>query len=135
YSTEHIEAYSAYTAVRSGKAGMHFEQAPELETYYLQCIRDSVDELLRVEQLDMAQVKVILPPQISAVFITALSDTMNINRDKFVDVSHKDGDLFTSSLAYTLQYVRKQRLVEPGDIGLIISVGAGVQVGCATYYF
>jgi amino acid adenylation domain-containing protein len=135
YSTEHIEAFSAYTAVRSGKAGMHFEQAPELETYYLQCIRDSVDELLRVEQLDMAQVKVILPPQISAVFITALSDTMNINRDKFVDVSHKDGDLFTSSLAYTLQYVRKQRLVEPGDIGLIISVGAGVQVGCATYYF
>src|SRR5207247_10120845 len=123
------------TGIGIDKEAMQFDKAPEHETYYLQCIRDSVDELLRVEQLDMAQVKVILPPLISAVFITALSDIMNINRDKFVDASHKDGDLFTSSLAYTLQDVRKQRLVEPGDIGLFISAGACVQVGCATYYF
>jgi amino acid adenylation domain-containing protein len=135
YSPEHIEAISAYATIRNGKTGMHFEKAPELETYYLQCIRDAVNELLRVEQLDINQIKVILPPQISTAFITALSNTMNVSRDKFVDIPHEDGDLFTSSLAYTLQYAREQHRVNPGDIGLIISVGAGIQVGCATYYF
>jgi 3-oxoacyl-[acyl-carrier-protein] synthase III len=135
YFTEHIEAISAYATIRNGKTGMHFEKAPELESYYPQCIREAVDDLLRVEQLDIAQVKVILPPQISTAFITALSDTMNVSRDKFVDIPHEDADLFTSSLVYTLQYAREQQRVNPGDIGLIISVGAGIQVGCATYYF
>ena len=31
--------------------------------------------------------------------------------------------------------VREQGLVQPGDIGLIVAVGSGIQVGCATYYF
>ncbi len=58
---------------------------------------------------------------------------MNISRDKFVDVARKD--LFTSSLPYSLEHIREQHLVKPGDIGLIITVGSGIQVGCATYYF
>ncbi len=131
--TSYIDAFKAYGVQRNGKTGMHFEKDPELETCYLQCIREAVDELLRVEQLGISQIKVILPPQISPAFITALSNTMNLSRDRFVDPAH-GGDLFTSSLAYTLQYVREQHLVKPGDIGLIISIGAGIQVGCATYY-
>jgi amino acid adenylation domain-containing protein len=132
--TSYIDTFKAYGVQRNGKTGMHFEKDPGLETCYLQCIREAVDELLRVEQLDVSQIKVILPPQISPAFITALSNTMNLSRDRFVDLA-QGGDLFTSSLAYTLQYVREQHLVKPGDIGLIINVGTGIQVGCATYYF
>ena len=47
----------------------------------------------------------------------------------------KENDLFTSSLPYALEHVREQHLVEPGDIGLIINAGSGIQVGCAIYYF
>ena len=36
---------------------------------------------------------------------------------------------------FLLQHAHVNALVEPGDIGLIISVGAGIRVGCATYYF
>ncbi len=132
--TSYIDSFKAYGVQRNGKTGMHFEIDPELETCYLQCIREAVDELLRVEQLDVSQINVILPPQISPAFITALSNTMNLSRDRFVDLA-QGGDLFTSSLAYTLRYVREQHLVKPGDIGLIINVGMGVQIGCATYYF
>jgi hypothetical protein len=46
----------------------------------------------------------------------------------------KENDLFTSSLPYALEHVREQHLVEPGDIGLIINAGSGIQVGCAIYY-
>jgi 3-oxoacyl-[acyl-carrier-protein] synthase III len=58
---------------------------------------------------------------------------MDISRDKFVDVARKD--LFTSSLPYALEHIREQNLVEPGDIGLIIAIGSGIQVGCCIYHF
>jgi 3-oxoacyl-[acyl-carrier-protein] synthase III len=52
-----------------------------------------------------------------------------------VDIAHAGNDLYTSSLPYTLQHVREQNLVQSGDVGLIITAGSGIQVGCATYYF
>jgi 3-oxoacyl-[acyl-carrier-protein] synthase III len=36
---------------------------------------------------------------------------------------------------YALDHALRHQLVSPGDIGLIVSVGSGVQVGCATYRF
>ena len=133
YFPDYIETFKAYTLQRSGKTTMHFDEDPDIETYYLECISAAVCELMSIEKLDLAQIKVILPPQISAQFITSLSAKMNISRDKFVDVARKD--LFTSSLPYALEHIREQHLVKPRDIGLIITVGSGIQVGCATYYF
>jgi 3-oxoacyl-[acyl-carrier-protein] synthase III len=135
YFTDYIQACAAYTVQRGGKTCLGVEKDPHLETYYLQCIPDAVRELLRIERLDISQIQVILPPQISSNFIAALSDKMNLSRDKFVDIVRERSDLFTSSVPYALQYVREQQLVKPGDIGLIISAGSGIQVGCATYYF
>ncbi|HZU03680.1 MAG TPA: amino acid adenylation domain-containing protein [Ktedonobacteraceae bacterium] len=131
---EYLGAFASYTKFSNGKACLHFERDPELEAYYHHCIVETVHELLSIEQLDLAQIKVILPPQISSGFIQRLSETLKLNRDKFVDVE-PGHDLFTSSLPYALQHVREHNMVEPGDIGLIIAVGTGIQVGCATYYF
>jgi 3-oxoacyl-[acyl-carrier-protein] synthase III len=52
-----------------------------------------------------------------------------------VDIVDDGKDYFTSSLAYAFQYARRQDVVKPGDIGLIINVGTGIQIGCAIYYF
>jgi amino acid adenylation domain-containing protein len=136
YFSDYVNAFKAYTVVQQGgKICMRFEKDPGLETYYLQCISDAVRELLNIEQLDLSQVRVVLPPQISSTFITELSNEMNVSRDRFVDVAHDGYDLFTSSVPHVLRHVREQNLVQPGDIGLIIAVGTGIQVGCATYYF
>ena len=135
YFTDYLEAFSSYTRQHNGKTYMQYEEDPDLETYFLHCIRDAVRDLLSLEQLDLSQINVILPPQISAQFIARLSDAMNISRDKFVDIAHASNDLYTSSLPNTLQHVREQHLVKPGDVGLIITAGSGIQVGCATYYF
>jgi 3-oxoacyl-[acyl-carrier-protein] synthase III len=131
---EYMGALASYTKFYKGRVCLHFEKDPDLEAYYQQCITDTVHELLSIEQLDLSQIKVILPPQVSAGFIDRLSDTLKLSRDRFVDV-HASHDLFTSSLPYTLQHIREHVMVKPGDIGLIIAVGAGIQVGCATYYF
>lgn len=132
--TDYIDALSAHTMFRDGKAFLHFEQDEQIEHYYQQCIKEAVEELLRVEQLDMAHIKVVLPPQISTAFIDGLSNTMGVRREKFVDTC-TEHDLFTSSIPYALQYLRSRHLAQTGDIGLLITVGSGIQVGCATYYF
>ena len=44
-------------------------------------------------------------------------------------------DLYTSSAAYALRHALERKRVGPGDVGLIMGVGSGVQVGCAIYYF
>jgi len=135
YFPDYIEAFTASTLVSEGKTSMHFEKDPHIEARYLQCIREAVEELLDIEQLDLSRVKVILPPQISSAFIDRLSDDLGVDRNRFVDAVRNEGDLFTSSLPYALGQVREQNLVQPGDVGLIIAVGAGIQVGCATYHF
>jgi len=132
--TEYLESLNTYTMHSNGRIGLQIEQDTHLEGYYQQCIKETVRELLRVEQLDMSQIQLILPPQISSSFIDALSETLNVERGKFVDV-HAEHDLYTSSTAYALQRVREKGLAKSGDIGLIVEVGAGIQVACATYHF
>jgi len=108
---------------------------PALYDRYIECIPETVRELLDNQGLDISQIKIIFPPQISSEFISKLSKKMDLPADTFVDVTGDGGDLFTSSIPYALQYAEDNNLVEKGDIGLIISVGSGIQVGCATYYF
>jgi 3-oxoacyl-[acyl-carrier-protein] synthase III len=94
-----------------------------------------VDELLQREGLDISQIKAILPSQFSEHLNQGLSDVLGIERDRVVDVLESGKDLFNNSVPYSLQRIRQQKLVKPGDLGLIINVGAGTQVGCATYRF
>jgi 3-oxoacyl-[acyl-carrier-protein] synthase III len=134
YFTDYVDAFHAYTGLSNGKMLIHFAKDPQLETYYRQCIQEAVQELLSSEGLTLAQINLVLPPQISTGFIDALSVEMKVERKKFVDV-YNVCDLHTSSLPYTLRQVRERQLARPGDIGLVITVGSGIQVGCATYYF
>ncbi|HLG79056.1 MAG TPA: 3-oxoacyl-[acyl-carrier-protein] synthase III C-terminal domain-containing protein, partial [Ktedonobacteraceae bacterium] len=89
---------------------------------------------LDLEHLTLEQIKVILPSQVSPSFLATLSKRLEVPSEHIVNV-HAEHDLSTSSLAYTLHAVREQGRVQAGDVGLIINVGSGMQVGCATYYF
>jgi 3-oxoacyl-[acyl-carrier-protein] synthase III len=135
YATDHIGDFEAYTHFADGKTFLDVEQTGELEAHYLQTIPDAVEALLEAEGLTLDQIKVVVPPQISSEFITELAAWLNVPRERMVDVAAEDADLFTSSLACALRHALDRGLVRPGDVGLIISAGAGVQVGCAIYYF
>ena len=135
YGDEYLESLITYTRQEHGKTWIHRDQSAAIEEYYLRCIDEAVAELLKSEQLELSRIKVVMPPQISPAFVGRLSDTIHVDRERIVDIAREGADLYTSSLPYTLEYVQKHQLVEPGDIGLIISVGSGLQVGCATYHF
>ncbi|HYU74714.1 MAG TPA: 3-oxoacyl-[acyl-carrier-protein] synthase III C-terminal domain-containing protein, partial [Ktedonobacteraceae bacterium] len=135
YFTDYLDTFAAYAVQERGKTYVHFKNDPSIEHYYLKCINETIGELLALEKLAISSIKVIFPPQISSAFISRLSSEMNVCREKFVDIAHDGKDYFTSSLPYALQHAREQQLVKAGDIGLIINVGTGIQIGCAIYYF
>jgi 3-oxoacyl-[acyl-carrier-protein] synthase III len=135
YFTDYIDSFRSQIGQEGGTSYLKFMRNPEIENQYLRCIADAVRDLLKREGLSFDQIKAIFPPQISSEFIAHLSERLEVVKSKFVDVAQEGVDLFTSSLPYTLKSAQERKLVGSGDIGLIINVGSGIQVGCAIYYF
>ncbi|UCH96111.1 MAG: hypothetical protein JSV88_04455 [Candidatus Aminicenantes bacterium] len=135
YITDYMDSFRVDTAWKNGRAYLDINRAPDIYDCYIECIPGVVHDLLHIEGLNISQIKVIFPPQISSQFIARLSEKMNLARDKFVDTVGDGKDLFTSSIPYAFQYARENHLAAEGDVGLIISIGSGIQVGCAIYYF
>ena len=132
---DHLEAVQAYASVETGACQLHVREAPDVEAAYLACIPGVVNELLELENLDMSRIKIVLPPQRSSAFIAQLAERLGVGRDHCLDSTVPGSDLFTSSIPYALREVESRGLVSPGDLGLLISVGSGIQVGCAIYHF
>lgn len=135
YHESSLNAYTSYYKPEDSNPYLHVTKDPNLESMYLESILPAVHELLQKEGLDLNSIDKIFPPQISSDFITRLSEKLNIEREKFIDVVGDGPDLFSSSLSYAFEHAIKNKLLKPGDIGLMIAVGSGIQVGCAIYYF
>lgn len=135
YFLKSIVAYTTYCDTRNKEPFLQIEKEPTLTELYIECILPVVQEILEKEKLDLSQVAVIFPPQISSRFIAKLGEALHLSKEKFVDAVQGVPDLFSSSLPYALAYAQENGLVKPGDLGLIIAVGSGIQVGCAIYQF
>jgi len=135
YHDEYLRDFEVNGVYVGGTSFVRVEENRSLEDHYLECIPLAVEKLLRLEEIDISQVQWILPAQRSSEFISKLSERMNIERKKFVDVVRPGKDLFTSALAHSFQHLLSHHKTKPGDVGLLIDVGAGIQVGCAIYYF
>ena len=64
-----------------------------------------------------------------------MSKKLTLSVGRFIDVVGNGPDYFSSSIPYAFEHAFRENLVNPGDIGLVISVGSGIQIGCAVYYF
>lgn len=111
------------------------ESDPGLNEHLTTCVSATVREILDAEGLAWEDIRVILPPQISPAFMDGLAAALGCEREKLVDVSTAGADLFTSSLPYAMARLADREDVGPGDRGLIINIGAGLEVGCALYHF
>jgi amino acid adenylation domain-containing protein len=135
YDLEHFGAREAIGRYTDGKPCLRLKEAENMHALYLQAIPAAVDQLLAREGLERSQIKFLLPPQISSEMNGQLAKRLGIEPQCVVDRAIPGQDLYTASLAYSLQYLQQNHLTEPGDIGLIVQVASGIQVGCAVYYF
>jgi amino acid adenylation domain-containing protein len=131
---EYSEALTTYFQQRDGQSWLQIDGDPNLATRYLDCIPAAVEELLKLEELDCSEIAAVFPPYLSDADRTELAARLNIPSSRFVDLA-TEADPFSSSVPYGLQQARRNNLVRSGDIGLIVTVGSGVQIGCATYRF
>ena len=131
---ENAEALTTYIRHEDGHSWLQIDREPKLTTHYLDAIPAAVEELLKLEGLEPSDIAAVFPPHLAAADLTEMARRINIPRARLVEVD-ADDDLFTSSVPYALDHALRHQQVKPGDIGLIVSVGSGVQVGCATYRF
>jgi len=132
---EHARAFSVSAVNADGRPRLHVERASDLETSYLRMVPPAVGALLSATSLRVEDIAVVLPPQTSATFAPRLAQALHAPRDRIVDIGEDGKDLASSALAYSLWTLRRRQAVRSGDVGLIINVGSGLQVGAALYHF
>jgi 3-oxoacyl-[acyl-carrier-protein] synthase III len=133
--TDYRDALGCSVGSEAGAPSLSVVKHPKLEAHIVECVLPVIRELLEAEGLDSADIALVIPPPLSCASLDTLSEELKVDRDRFVHVAGGGEDLFTSSIPYALDAVRCRGLAQPGDIGLIISAGAGIEVGCAVYYF
>lgn len=134
YNLEHLDARKLEGWYQDGRPYLDFQEVPNINDLYLDNVPAAVERVLAEAQLDLTEIKFILPPQISSEFNDRLSKLLGVPRDKVIDVSTSE-NLFTSSLPFSLAAACETGQIAPGDVGLIINVASGIQVGAATYHF
>lgn len=106
---------------------------------YQSCMQNGikvvVDELLEETGLRIEDFRWIIAPQISHSFLQELAVKLEAPKDKFPLALNASKDLYTSSLAYSFWNIFEENKANEGDLGLVISAGSGIQVGCAVYHF
>ncbi len=132
---EYIGVFCSEAVYDSVPPRLRFQRRADIEALYLKCIPRTVHALLRQEGLTLDDIAVVLAPQLSESFTALLADVLSVANDRFVDVAAGEGDLFSSTLAHTFLNAGRGRRIRRGDVGLIINVGSGIQVGAATYHF
>jgi len=135
YDLEHFKAREAIGRYTNGKPCLRLHEAENLHELYLEAVPLALEDLLAREGLDRSQINFLLPPQISREMNRQLAERLGIDPGRVVDQARTGQDLYTASLAYSLQHLRRNGLAQPGDVGLIVQVAFGIQVGCAAYYF
>lgn len=134
HHAEYVDALVTSTRHLDDHTWLQIERDPKLAALYLDCIPPAVEEILQLEELDRTQIAAVFPPFLTAGDRAELAARIGIPEARLIGLG-VEGDPFTSAVPYGIEQARQRNLLVPGDIGLIISVGSGLQVGCVTHRF
>ncbi len=136
YFDEHIATCDTYGSWDdNGHPFLGIERKPGLEALYLDGMEVAVSEFLEEHGLDRSDIAWLVPSQISPGFVTSAAERLGFAAEKTVNIAVQGQDLFTSSTPLCLRHLRETGQAQTGQLGLLVEVGAGVQVACALYQF
>ena len=131
---EYAAALSTYTRHSEGRTWLEIDRDPDLTAHYLTIVADAVGELLKLEAIAPSDIAAVFPPHLAPDDREELATRLGIASSLFV-APVTDSDPLSSSVPHGLQHAWRNGLVGSGDVGLIVTVGSGLQVGCTTYRF
>jgi len=132
---EHVDALSSALVQERGTTYVARACSPRWEDYLLRCAAEAIDELLESAGISLADVQAVLPPQISGRFVSRFAEILSLPPARMIDVTTGGADRSTSSIPLAFDQLRRHHRPRPGDLGLLVCAGAGIQVGCALYRF
>jgi 3-oxoacyl-[acyl-carrier-protein] synthase-3 len=120
-------------STESVAAGLHYLRMDGKETFRnaVQAMITAAHESLRRCELDISQIKCIIPHQANRRIIDAVSERLGARPDQvFVNVD-KYGNTSAASVAIALDEAVELRNIQRGDLILLIVFGAGLTWGAA----
>jgi 3-oxoacyl-[acyl-carrier-protein] synthase III len=119
----------------SGRCYLKVQRKKDLLAIYHDCVQRGARQFLSEQGLTTSDIRWLLPPQISAAFVSEVTSRLGFSEDNVIDVTSQDLDLATSATPLAIQAAQANARLTAGDLGLIVNVGSGVQVACALYQF
>ena len=99
------------------------------------CVQSVIKELLDTENLSADDISFVFPSQISEYFLNKLPEKIHFSAEKIINLNHKYTDTLTTSVFLSLKHLLDNKLILPGQKVILLTVGSGITVGAAIYYF
>ena len=114
-------------------SGMHFLRMDGKETFKsaVTAMHDAAEEVLRRCELDISQIKCIIPHQANRRIIDAVAERLGAKPGQVFVNLHKYGNTSAASVAIALDDAVQSGRVHRGDLVLLIVFGAGLTWGAA----
>ena len=106
-------------------------EGKETFKHAVQAMQTAAEEALRRCEIDVSQIKCIIPHQANRRIIDAVGERLNAKPEQlFVNVD-KYGNTSAASVAIALDEAVESGRVQPGDLILLVVFGAGLTWGAA----
>jgi 3-oxoacyl-[acyl-carrier-protein] synthase III len=119
--------------VDSVSKGMHFLRMDGKETFKnaVNAMLTAAREALRRCELDISQIKLIIPHQANRRIIDAVAERLDAKPEQVFVNLHKYGNTSAASVAIALDEAVQEGKIQRGDLILLVVFGAGLTWGAA----
>jgi 3-oxoacyl-[acyl-carrier-protein] synthase-3 len=120
-------------SAESVAAGLHFLRMDGKETFKnaVQAMYTAAQESLRRCEIDISQIKCIIPHQANRRIIDAVSERLGAKPEQVFVNLDKYGNTSAASVAIALDEVVESKRIQRGDLILMVVFGAGLTWGAA----
>jgi 3-oxoacyl-[acyl-carrier-protein] synthase-3 len=117
----------------SVNAGLHFLRMDGKETFKnaVLAMYTAATESLRRCEIDISQIKCVIPHQANLRIIDAVSERIGAKPEQVFVNLHKYGNTSAASVAIALDEVVETKRIQRGDLILLVVFGAGLTWGAA----
>lgn len=129
----HHDKYNAAVRLDRKHGVLVLRRDPGLEQVYLDGARGILQQALEREGLQLGDVDLVVPAQLSPGFAQRLPAALGIAADRVLDLSAELGDTLTTSWALGLHRARAQGRLQDGQVAAVLAFGSGVTLGAAIY--
>ncbi len=127
---EHAGKLVTRTRLVQRVARLEIERSDDLEETVVACLIDAVDDFLGREGTSIAQFNRVLVTTPTRIAPIVVAQALGIDVDAVVAADSQGSDAFTSTIAIALGKTLK---TTKSETWLLVSVGAGIEVGCVAY--